>query len=164
MIRRLKFLIIPLFFLLLISGVTYYSIFVSKDNSLQGRFILQPSKETQVQLSQRLPASTELKNQKPKKIIIYDCLKKNDESLVVQHNNIFIKFLNCSVKQPDQIQILNQSNGYMAQIFKVQNNEYLSDFIQLKKGINTLKIDFSLNDKQTKTQIIIIEQKLIEIQ
>lgn len=47
-----------------------------------------------------------------------------------------------------ELHLENQSNGFKAQIFKVEGGSYKTDFIQLNPGLNKLKLEVVLKDGQ----------------
>lgn len=158
MFRRIKFLIFPLITLFGLSGYTYFNLFYTS-----------PSETPLVELPQDRPSPKTLQGRQiantNEQQISVDCMGTQPNAVLTIQNNLMIKLENCpSSLDPSQIQILNQSNQYQAQVFKSQSGEYLTDFIQLTPGVNNLKLEFSLNDGQIKTQMIKIEQKPFEIQ
>lgn len=156
--RRIKFLIFPLITLFGLSGYTYFNLFYTGPSETQLVEVPQdrPSPKT---LQQRQIANTNEQQ------VSVECMETQLNAVLTIQKNLMIKLVNCPASlDPAQIQILNQSNQYQAQVFKSQSGEYLTDFIQLAPGVNNLKLEFSLNDGQTKTQMIKIEQKTFEIQ
>lgn len=62
---------------------------------------------------------------------------------------VMISFKLCpKLKLITQITIENQSNGFKAQIFKVENEKFKTDYIQLNNGVNHLKLEAVLKDGQ----------------
>lgn len=118
-----------------------------------------------IQKNKREIASVQNENTKS---LHFDCSKENQETpqeAQVSSAQVLIKFENCQIKQTaTQFKLVNQSNQYMAQIFRPSENVIVTDFIQLALGENILKFEFSLNDKQKKTQIIKIQRINSEIQ
>lgn len=62
---------------------------------------------------------------------------------------VMISFRLCPKLNLIQNMVLeNQSNGFKAQIFKLEKNQFKTDFIQLNNGINYLKLEVVLKDGQ----------------
>ncbi|MBY0554581.1 hypothetical protein K2P97_08635 [bacterium] len=62
---------------------------------------------------------------------------------------IMINFKICrEYKSVREIFIENQSNGFKAQIFKLEANNFKTDYIQLNEGVNQLKLEVILKDGQ----------------
>lgn len=74
----------------------------------------------------------------------------------VQSGHVILKLSQCKdfVGPVKSISLVNQTNGYNAQLFKVGKSELNSDFIQLDPGDNELKFEFSLNDGQKKSHVV----------
>ena len=158
-LRRIKFLIFPLLFLCVTSGYTYYSLFYSSVVDTKSGLVVETQPVIKIAPQQRQIASLS------EQVLIIDCQISTDKIPMTANKNIMLKMIHCPVSlNLEQISVVNLSNNYQAQIFKGTEGEYLTDFIQLKTGVNELKLDFRLNDVQKKTQMIKIEQKTIEIQ
>ena len=62
---------------------------------------------------------------------------------------VMISFKMCpKPKLISNVTIENQSNGFKAQIFKVENDKFKTDYIQLNNGVNRLKLEVVLKDGQ----------------
>ena len=62
---------------------------------------------------------------------------------------VMISFRMCpKPKFISNVTIENQSNGFKAQIFKVENDKFKTDYIQLNNGVNRLKLEVVLKDGQ----------------
>ena len=69
--------------------------------------------------------------------------EKVDRSLVM------ISFKMCSnINLVANLALENQSNGFKAQIFKIEKNKFKTDYIQLNNGVNRLKLEVVLKDGQ----------------
>lgn len=81
-------------------------------------------------------------------------------SASVSSDHVILKVSNCShaLSQLKNIDLVNKTNGYNAQLFKLNKAELNSDFIQLDKGENQLQFEISLNDGQKKQQIFKIQR------
>lgn len=67
---------------------------------------------------------------------------------VVKHM-VMINFKMCQeLKSVLNVALENQSNGFKAQIFKVEKNNFKTDYIQLNEGLNRLKLNVVLKDGQ----------------
>lgn len=108
----------------------------------------------------RSPASIPIttKNANQKSVIVHNC-GASEVQHSIDSEQVVLKLTHCGdSKYAKNVKLSNLSNEYAAQIFKSKNNDFYSDFIQLKKGENILRLEFSLNDKQNKTQIIKIHR------
>ncbi|MEQ1722499.1 MAG: hypothetical protein ABL930_04940 [Pseudobdellovibrio sp.] len=67
----------------------------------------------------------------------------------VSKHMVMINFKICKEsKSVREILIENQSNGFKAQIFKLEANNFKTDYIQLNEGLNKLKLEVILKDGQ----------------
>ena len=81
-------------------------------------------------------------------------------SASVSSDHVILKFSRCNTafSQIKKIDLVNKTNGYNAQLFKLNKAELNSDFIQIDKGVNQLEFEISLNDGQKKLQILKIQR------
>ncbi len=64
-------------------------------------------------------------------------------------NMVMINFRLChEVKLINTIALENLSNGFNAQIFKIEDNKFKTDYIQLNNGLNRLRLEIILKDGQ----------------
>ena len=111
-------------------------------------------------------AAKEIKKSIPfETTITLDCqelfAEKSQTSLAsVSSDHVVLKLSHCTkpFNQVKNIELINKTNGYNAQIFKLNQTQFNSDFIQLDKGINQLEFEISLNDGQKKLQIFKIQR------
>jgi hypothetical protein len=62
---------------------------------------------------------------------------------------IMLNFKICrEMKAVQQLNIVNQSNGFKAQIFALESQSFKTDYIQLNEGVNKLKLEAVLKDGQ----------------
>lgn len=147
---------------------------------VSGYYLFKPSP---VSLSQRAPASIKpaeiVQDEEPRffaleeikkpvpfettlKLDCHDLLVDNTKltSASVSSDHVILKFSQCSnaLAQVKKIELVNKTNGYNAQLFKLNMAELNSDFIQLDKGLNQLEFEISLNDGQKKLQIFKIQR------
>ncbi len=82
------------------------------------------------------------------------------KQLNVNSNHITFKMTSCfdQVNQANNLKLHNQTNGYSAQLFKINRTDAKTDFIQLENGDNILHFEISLNDGQKKTQTLRIHR------
>ncbi len=154
--KRFKALIFPIIFLCTISAYSSYSLIFSQKNSKSTR-----QKQTRV-LAQ--PKSRAIASVAVSKTIDFDCSQQNQVAKIASAQ-VFIKFKHCDSKQKNaEFKLVNQTNKYMAQIFRPSYDLITTDFIQLARGENILKLEISLNGEQKKTQIIKIDRISSEIQ
>lgn len=74
--------------------------------------------------------------------------QESPQSLVMLNLNLCREIKNSSVS------IINTTNGFKAQLFKLTAKNYRTDFIQLSKGTNILVIESVLKDGQKKVQTL----------
>lgn len=81
-------------------------------------------------------------------------------SASVSSDHVILKLSRCADQfaQIKKIELINKTNGYNAQLFKLNRADFNSDFIQLDKGLNQLEFEISLNDGQKKSQILKIQR------
>ena len=73
---------------------------------------------------------------------------KPTQDKVAKHM-VMISFRMCQeLKSVLNVALENQSNGFKAQIFKVEKNNFKTDYIQLDEGLNRLKLNVVLKDGQ----------------
>lgn len=99
--------------------------------------------------SSRAPASVE-KNASPvlNKEFLCKPSAKPVQDKVGQHM-VMINFKMCQeLKSVLNVALENQSNGFKAQIFRVEKNNFKTDYIQLNEGLNRLKLNVVLKDGQ----------------
>ena len=91
-----------------------------------------------------------------------ELLSEHAKSASVSSNHVILKLMKCSTSihgfRITHVDLVNKTNGYIAQVFRLNHDEFTSDFIQLEKGQNNLEFKFSLNDGQKKTQILKIDR------
>jgi hypothetical protein len=100
----------------------------------------------------RAPASVEPNNDSLTLSKEFLCNNKPESKLLqdkVSNHMVMINFKICKEsKSLNQINIENQSNGFKAQVFKLEANNFKTDYIQLNEGLNKLKLEFILKDGQ----------------
>lgn len=71
----------------------------------------------------------------------------------VSQHMVMINFKLCdSEKKFEDVSFVNESNGFKAQIFKLEDGNYKTDYIQLNKGTNKLNIEVILKDGQKRIE------------
>ena len=81
--------------------------------------------------------------------------KKSKQSLVMLNLNV------CEdLKSSRHIWIKNQTNGFKAQVFRMGDQSYRTDFIQLNSGINKMSVEVVLKNGQKKIQALQITSGL----
>lgn len=151
-------------------------------SAVSGYYIFKPSPFSVQSFSGRVPASVkplEMVKEEPAFFAI-DEIKKttpfettlsldcqdifvggaNLTSASVSSDHVILKLSRCNsaLSQVKKIELINKTNGYNAQLFKLSKAELNSDFIQLEKGLNQLEFEISLNDGQKKLQIFKIQR------
>ncbi len=80
------------------------------------------------------------------------CNNKPESKLLqdkVSKHMVMINFKICKEsKSLSEVIIENQSNGFKAQVFKLESNNFKTDYIQLNEGLNKLKLEVILKDGQ----------------
>lgn len=150
-------------------------------SGVSGYYIFKPGPRTQT-LSDRSPASIkpvsiaqvepaffsvdEIRKPTPfETTLALDCQELFAEnskisSASVSSDHVILKLSHCAKQfnQVKNIELINKTNGYNAQLFKLSKTDFNSDFIQLDKGSNELQFEISLNDGQKKLQIFKIQR------
>ncbi|AZZ35714.1 hypothetical protein CIK05_02500 [Bdellovibrio sp. qaytius] len=150
-------------------------------SGVSGYYIFKPGQRA-TNFSDRAPASikpVEIKVEEPaffsidevkkptpfETTISLDCQELFSEnskisSASVSSDHVILKLSHCSKQfnQVKNIDLINKTNGYNAQLFKLSKTQFNSDFIQLDKGVNQLEFEISLNDGQKKLQIFKIQR------
>lgn len=143
-------------------------------------YILRPSQVAVQNLSRRTPASIkpvaivqeepaffaleEIKKPTPfettLKLECQELFADNTKLARVSSDHVILKLSRCNgaLSQFKKIELINKTNGYNAQLFKLNKAEFNSDFIQLDQGLNQLQFEISLNDGQKKLQIFKIQR------
>ncbi len=151
-------------------------------SAVSGYYLMKPSQVSVQNFSSRSPASirpVEMIKEEPaffaldeiKKPTPFETTLKLDcqdlfvdstklTSASVSSDHVILKFSRCNstLTQIKKIELINKTNGYNAQLFKLNKAELNSDFIQLDKGVNQLEFEISLNDGQKKLQILKIQR------
>ncbi|MES2802780.1 MAG: hypothetical protein V4654_09835 [Bdellovibrionota bacterium] len=154
--------------LMVTSAVSGYYIFKpdSRTPSFSGR---SPASIQPVEIVQDTPiffSVDEVKKPTPfETTLALDCQELFAEnskisSASVSSGHVILKLSHCA-KQMNlvkSIELINKTNGYNAQLFKLSKTQFNSDFIQLDKGVNHLEFEISLNDGQKKLQIFKIQR------
>lgn len=107
-----------------------------------------------------------------------DLLKSSFPSASVSSNHVMLKLGKCTLRDLSQafreslktgkdrmrfyglkdVDLVNVTNGYKAQLFRQGDESMNTDFIQLDKGENVLEFNFRSNDGQTITQLFKINR------
>jgi hypothetical protein len=75
----------------------------------------------------------------------------------VESELVMVDFKICKdLKNIEAVQLVNQTNGFKAHIFKTDNFSYKTDFIQLNKGPNKITVEVVLKDGQKKQDSLVI--------
>lgn len=71
----------------------------------------------------------------------------------VTNRLVMLNFKLChEVKGVREMLIENQSNGFRAQIFRMEDQSFKTDYIQLNEGMNRLKLQVVLKDGQKREE------------
>ena len=119
-----------------------------------------PSIVTVGELMKRTPASLEA----PAELALstqFFC--KHEKALVakqaqkVKKNMVMLSFKIClDEKQIQSVTLLNETNGFRAQIFKHNLGQYKTDYIQLNNGSNKVQAEVVLKDGQKTVDSLVI--------
>jgi hypothetical protein len=75
----------------------------------------------------------------------------------VKNNMVMLSFKIClDDKQIQSVTILNETNGFRAQIFKHNLGQYKTDYIQLNEGSNKVSAEVVLKDGQKSSDSLVI--------
>lgn len=105
--------------------------------------------------SQRHPSSlSEVKNELV--TVSFPCDEKS-QNVQKSTRDQFI-MLNVSLCENDSVarivSLINKTNGFKAQIFKMSDKNFRTDFIQLNKGINLIELETVPKDGQKRVQTL----------
>ena len=147
-----KFIILFFIGLTAVTVLSYVDLFSDKKTSLKSLENLNHEIVSVQPSLVRAPASVE-PNTDSFTTLSKDFLCKNKAHTLLQDkvskHMVMINFKICKeLKSVSEIIIENQSNGFKAQIFKLEANNYKTDYIQLNEGLNKLKLEFILKDGQ----------------
>ena len=88
---------------------------------------------------------------------------KHEKALIVKpaqkvkKNMVMLSFKVClEEKQIQSVTLLNETNGFRAQIFKHNMGQYKTDYIQLNNGSNKLQAEVVLKDGQKTVDSLVI--------
>jgi hypothetical protein len=146
-----KFIIIFFIGLTAVTVLSYVDLFSDKKTSLKSLETMNHEIVSVQPSLERAPASVDPKTDSF--TLSKDFLCKNKAHTLLQDkvskHMVMINFKICKeLKSVSEIIIENQSNGFKAQIFKLEANNYKTDYIQLNEGLNKLKLEFILKDGQ----------------
>lgn len=159
-----------LFFFVLLTGVTAYTLFESDIHqvqaaspqlkSLYSQNVAHAAELTPNHFPARQPSSIgstnvvdtkTLESILDKKFLCAEKQKAPHKAEQVRERLVMIRFDLCQKNMKSlakELYLENQSNGFKAQIFAIENGSYKTDFIQLNQGINKLKLEVVLKDGQ----------------
>lgn len=152
--------IFPLVILCIVTAYSFFSLFYPEKIAS----FFKKSNRGLVQFAEVKQSRTLASVQQLQPLII-NCADQFETYIQVTTSQVLLNFKDCENQvKADDIKLVNQTNLYMAQIFRSSQSTLATDFIQLAKGENILNFEISLNGKQKKTQIIKIERISTEIQ
>jgi hypothetical protein len=161
-IRRIKFLLLPVLVLVFLTIYTAYSLF-GPDETAERRALIQRTHEElqRVDGAQRRIAAAAL----DPKIVEVPCEQVRASPVVTKQKNVFIKLVGCGDdKALIPVALQGDAGQSLGKFFQSQPSEWLSEFLALREGANSFQVHYSLNGKHKKTQIIKIEMIATEIQ
>ena len=110
----------------------------------------------------RKPASIdaeEVLEESPKNAIAdFSCIE-NSQKLEVDGGRVRIRSNSCESFKISDFAITNVSNGYTASVFPIKNNEFTTDFIDLKYGENQVEIKMRTIDGNDTTQSLVVHRR-----
>ncbi|MFN3454741.1 MAG: hypothetical protein ACK41T_07230 [Pseudobdellovibrio sp.] len=137
---------------------------------LSGYYIYKPSQiETRINMIDRSPASiaqsdqqldffngdkikTPVSFQSSLQLKCSDMVKGHLSQQSISAQHLTFKLVECDLKEVSKIAMVNKTNGYSVQLFKISRSHMSSDFIQLERGENQFEIEISLISGQKKLQ------------
>ncbi|GIL16662.1 MAG: hypothetical protein BroJett040_04130 [Oligoflexia bacterium] len=114
--------------------------------------------------SGRSPASIELAENKYSQVevsdkvstLTVDCESQMDEQEV---SSALVRFTGKGCSQGKEFQVVNQTNGFTASIVPLKNNQYTTDFIDLKEGVNQIEVVSHAEDGQPQKRSFVIHRR-----
>ena len=77
---------------------------------------------------------------------------EGNKSEKIAKSMVMLNFKLCKPsKLINSISVLNETNGFRAQIFKAENSNFKTDYIQLNSGTNKILVEVILKDGQKNT-------------
>jgi hypothetical protein len=156
-----KFVLILLAFVTVISGLSNLELegdqrpTFQKADSRSGQVVIENEKPGTV----RTIASVESTSSKVvfQNFFCNHSLITKDSEASVKSQLVMLNFKICKdLKNINSVVLFNQTNGFKAQIFKTDNSNYKTDFIQLDKGTNKIIVEIILKDGQKHQDSLVI--------
>lgn len=124
----------------------------SKSSEVQGRG---PASVPDVQ-SDYVEASAPSSFLKPV-VLEWNCLQAESEDIEASGTHLRLRGQGCDGQS---VQIENMTNGFTASVFREGNLKFSTDFIDLVKGENKLRISFQNNNRSPQVREIIVRRLL----
>lgn len=144
-------------FFLLLTAITVYSYVDQGDDEKKelASILLVPTNKPEQNFRDRKPASISEKQLLEKRNQIKVFCDPSNLKLKSDKTLLMLEVSSCPIlKEKHPLWVKNVSNGFKAQIFKVSDQNYRTDFIQLNPGVNEIKIEGILKDGQNIVQTL----------
>lgn len=82
--------------------------------------------------------------------------KTKNEKVQQKVGKLMMMNFKVCAKNAVSVSLINESNGFKAQVFKIDTENYKTDFIQLSKGSNHLRVQIILKDGQKLEDSLVI--------
>lgn len=150
---------------ILFVGLSILTVFSYKDADVSTTNMLSPKQmmsdipvnlEKSKSLSQRSLASINLDFNSDAMLKINVFCSDKLPSIFFKKNLAILQIDTCNkeLTKAQNLQIINLTNGYKGQVFKVGTKKFKTDFIQLSNGINQIEIIFYTKDRQRLIQTL----------
>jgi hypothetical protein len=147
-------------FFVCLTAATSYSFFDQSDEdqkALTAKITAELQKNAQ-QNAARSPASIDTTKIKPQSQKLKVFCDNKDLHFHFERSLVMLEVNSCQKLQgKHQIWIRNLSNGFKAQVFKISEQNFKTDFLQLNNGVNKIEIEGILKDGQKIVQKLEIQ-------
>ncbi|MFZ3228794.1 MAG: hypothetical protein WA160_01220 [Pseudobdellovibrio sp.] len=141
----------------MLTAITVYSYVDQGDDEKKelASILLVPTNKPEQNFRDRKPASISEKQLLEKRNQIKVFCDPSNLKLKSDKTLLMLEVSSCPIlKEKHPLWVKNVSNGFKAQIFKVSDQNYRTDFIQLNPGVNEIKIEGILKDGQNIVQTL----------
>jgi hypothetical protein len=166
-----------LFLLVLVLGWgVYYSLFSSPPKSLllnstnahQELILVESASTREIASETKLTSSKKSLRDTAMDVLNIDCqflksqLLRNQDSFQVRAPKVRLKLIGCG-KDKRQIEVLNNTNGYSASLFELEDGTISTDFMDINEGSNSMEIKREINGSHSSYNLTISRVSILEV-
>jgi len=101
------------------------------------------------------PVGSSSSRKKEQKLALKIFCVPGDLKINSDQHLVMLELSSCAdLKEKHQLWVKNETNGFKAQIFRLEDSKFKTDFIQLNKGANKLSLEGILKDGQKVVQTL----------